>query len=65
MTTATVVRHATWYHNATPTVIDALALVRRPLWGHMRVCTSPGSDDLVAVPRGLVERITASLGSAA
>jgi hypothetical protein len=65
MATANVVRHAAWYHKSLPTFIDALALVRRQLWGHTLFCTSPGSDDLVEVPRVLVQRFTDALCYAA
>ena len=65
MATAHVIRHAAWYHKSLPTFIDALALVRRQLWGHTLFCTSPGSDDLVEVPRVLVQRFTDALCYAA
>ena len=65
MTAANFVRHAAWYHKATPTFIDALALVRRQLWGHMLFCTSSASYDVVEVPQVLVERFTDALCYAA
>ncbi len=65
MATANYVRHAAWYHKSLPTFIDALALVRRQLWGHTLFYTSPVSDDMVEVPRVLVERFTDALCYAA
>jgi DDE superfamily endonuclease len=61
MATANFVRQAAWYHKSLPTFIDALALVRRQLWGHTLLCTSPVSDDIVEVPRVLLERFTEAL----
>jgi DDE superfamily endonuclease len=65
MTATNSVRHAAWYHKATPTFIDALALVRRQLWGHLIFCTSPLCDDVIEVPRTLVDRFTDALCYAA
>jgi hypothetical protein len=65
MTSATVVRPAAWYHQSVPTFVDALALVRRHLWGHTLFCTSPVCDDMVEVPRVLVERLADALCYAA
>jgi len=65
MGTATHVRQAAWYHKTLPTFADALAVVRRQLWGHTLFCTSPTSDDVVEVPRVLVERLADALCYAA
>jgi len=65
MTTVNYVRQAAWYHKSLPTFIDALALVRRQVWGHTLFCTSPISDDMVEVPRVLVERLADTLCYAA
>ena len=65
LATVPFIRHAAWYHKSLPTFIDALALVRRQLWGHTLFCTSPASDDMVEVPRALVERFTDALCYAA
>jgi hypothetical protein len=65
MVTATHVRQAAWYHKALPTFTDALAVVRRQLWGHTLFCTSPVCDDMVEVPRILVERLADALCYAA
>ncbi len=65
MVTATHVRQAAWYQKPLPTFADALAVVRRQLWGHTLFCTSPTSDDVVEVPRLLVERLADALCYAA
>jgi hypothetical protein len=65
MVTAHVIRHAAWYHKPAPTFIDALALVRRHIWGHTLFCTSPRGDDMVEVPRALVQRFADALCYAA
>jgi uncharacterized membrane protein YjdF len=54
-TAASPVRQAAWYAKATPTFLDALALVRRHLWTHLTFHTSPFGGDTVKVPRVLVE----------
>lgn len=65
MVTAHHVRQAAWYQQSLPTFADALAVVRRPLWGHTLVCTSPPCDDVGEVPRLLVERLADALCYAA
>jgi hypothetical protein len=65
MGTAHPVRPAAWYHKSRPTVAAALAVVRRPLWGHTLCGTSPARDDVVAVPRLLGERRADALCDAA
>jgi hypothetical protein len=65
MLTANHVRQAAWYQKSLPTFADALALVRRQLWGHTLFCTSPLGDDMVEVPRVLVERLADALCYAA
>ena len=52
------VRTAAWYTKELPTFADALALVRRCLWGHGHFSTSSQSRDVVKVPRSLLERLT-------
>ena len=63
--TAATVRRAAWYHKELPTFSDALALMRRELWGQLAFCPSAGEADLVKVPRALVERFTDALCYAA
>jgi hypothetical protein len=63
--TAHFIRQAAWYHTPLPTFLDALALVRRQLWGHTLFRTSPRGDDLVKVPRALVARFADALCYAA
>lgn len=59
------VRRAAWYDKPLPTFVDALAEVRRALWMVQTFRTSPTADDLVQVPRSLVERLTDALCYAA
>jgi hypothetical protein len=59
------VRHAAWYAKATPTFVDALALVRRRLWPVASSCLSSGAPDLVQIPRAQLERLTDTLAFAA
>jgi len=59
------VRQAAWYPKPLPTFADALAVVRRHLWGQGAFCTSPGAGDVVEVPRLLLERLTDALCYAA
>ena len=49
------VHQAAWYAKGTPTFLDALALVRRSLWGQTTWCTSPTEHHVVEVPRPLVD----------
>jgi hypothetical protein len=53
--TASPVRQAAWYAKTTPTFLDAIALVRRHLWTHLTFHTSSRQDDMLKVPRSLVE----------
>ena len=62
---ATPVRQAAWYHKPLPTFSDALAVVRRHFWQHTLSCTSAGTDDIVKVPRTVVDRLTDALCYAA
>jgi DDE superfamily endonuclease len=51
-------RQTAWYAKTTPTFGDAVALVRRRLWTHLRFPTSPGTVDPAKVPRALLEHLT-------
>ncbi len=55
---AGVVRRTAWYDKSYPTFSDALALVRKELWAHSTFCGSLQEDEMVKVPRALVERLT-------
>jgi len=59
------VRRAAWYPKPRPTFADALALVRRQLWGQAAFCTSTRAGDVVEVPRAVVDRLTEALCYAA
>jgi hypothetical protein len=56
---------AAWDAKTTPTVSDALALVRRRWWTSGMFLTSPYAQDRVKVPRALVDHLTALLCYAA
>jgi hypothetical protein len=49
---------AAWYAKTMPTFSDALALVRRRWWTASIFLTSPCAQDLVKVPRALVDHLT-------
>ncbi len=59
------VRPAAWYPKHDPTFSDALALVRRSLWATTTFCMSPPGEDIVKVPRALVEHLSEMLCYAA
>jgi hypothetical protein len=50
------VRLTAWYANIHPPFAEAMALVRRPLWDHGRVATSPQEADMIKVPRAWFAR---------
>jgi len=54
-------RRAAWYPKPRPTFADALAAVRRELWAHEGVGTSPCEQEMVEVPRPFVERLANAL----
>ena len=55
-----IVRQTGWYDKTHPTFSDALALVRRELWGQEEAtfCGSLRNTDTVKVPRAFIERLT-------
>jgi hypothetical protein len=55
------IRQAAWYRKRVPTFADALAVVRREIWTHETFCMSAGDEEMVKVPRVLVERLTEAL----
>jgi len=59
------VRQAAWYPKHAPTFSDALALVRRSLWTRATFCMSPPAEDLIKVPRALVDHLSEMLCYAA
>jgi hypothetical protein len=60
-----VVRTAAWYAKEQPTFSDALALVRRCLWGSNHFQTSESETDMLKIPRSIFERLTDALCYAA
>jgi hypothetical protein len=58
---AAMTRQAAWYRKPRPTFADALALVRRELWRHEGFQTSACAEEVIKLPRALVERLTDAL----
>jgi hypothetical protein len=52
------VRTAPWYEKQTPTFADAIAIVRRCLWGSRHFSRPGNNSDVVKIPRSLLERLT-------
>jgi hypothetical protein len=52
------VRTAAWYAKKRPTFSDAMAIVRRCLWSSNHFSTSYTNNDVLKVPRSLLERLT-------
>ena len=52
------VRQAAWYCKPPASFADAMALVRYYLWAQAHFYTSPGTPDLVEIPRALLQRVT-------
>jgi len=59
------VRQTAWYPKPQPTFVDALALLRRELWGHQAFSLSAPTPDLIKVPRQFLEHLTTTLCYAA
>jgi hypothetical protein len=55
------IRHAAWYRKRHPTFADALALVRREVWQHRTFAMSLHDEEMVKVPRAIVECWTETL----
>ncbi|MFN0084696.1 MAG: transposase, partial [Blastocatellia bacterium] len=53
-----LVRTAAWYTKQEPTFSDAIALVRRCLWGSCHFQMSQFKTDIVEIPRSVFERLT-------
>jgi hypothetical protein len=51
-------RQTAWYTKATPTFVDALALLRRRLWAQLIVQTAPSSTESIQIPPVLLDRLT-------
>jgi hypothetical protein len=52
-----VARQAAWYTKATPTFVDALAIVRQRLWAQTIFQTPLPDTDPLKLPRALLERL--------
>lgn len=55
------IRQAAWYTKSHLTFSDALAWVRFELWPHTHFATSKSDDDLIEVPRALLDRFIDAL----
>ena len=60
-----VPRQAAWYTKDVPTFADTIALVRQHLWLVEGFWMSGAEQDMVKIPRALVERFTDALAYAA
>jgi hypothetical protein len=58
-------RQANWYRKAQPIFGDALALVRRDLWAHLRFALSDVDGDQVIISQALLDHLTETLCDAA
>jgi hypothetical protein len=56
--TAGTFRQVAWYRKIHPTFADALAVVRKELWGQGTFWESSQQSETVKVPRAFVERLT-------
>lgn len=59
------VRQAAWYRTSLPTVVDAMAIVRRHVWTSTHFYMSPVKVDMVEIPGTLLNRLTETLCYAA
>jgi DDE superfamily endonuclease len=59
------VRQAAWSRKSRPTVVDAMAIVRRHLWTSTHFDMSPVKADMVEIPCTLLNRLTETLCDAA
>ena len=55
------VRQAAWYVKVQPTFSDALASVRRELWGHALFCMCSVKTDVEKLPQAFMERFAETL----
>jgi hypothetical protein len=53
-----VIRRAAWYAKRESTFSDAIALLRRRLWGESYFSTSDSQSEMIKIPRSLLERLT-------
>src|ERR1044071_128828 len=52
------VRRAAWYAKTQVTFADAIAMVRRWIWSSCHFSTSSQAEEVVKIPRSLLERLT-------
>ena len=58
-------RQAAWYRKEVPTFADTIAFVRQQLWGVEGFWMSGAEQDMVKIPRAVLERFTDVLAYAA
>jgi hypothetical protein len=56
---------AAWYHKKLPTFSDALAAVRKEIWNQRNFCTSEKTEDMIQIPRRLLNELPSILCRAA
>jgi hypothetical protein len=54
---ASLTRQTAWYSKATPTFVDALALVRRRLWAQIIFQTQPSRTESIQIPCALLDHL--------
>jgi hypothetical protein len=54
-----------WYKKETPTFSDAIAAVRRLLWQNMHFSTSDNQEEMVNIPKPLLNHFQGILAHAA
>jgi hypothetical protein len=59
------IRQAAWYAKPLPTFADALAVVRRDLWPQLTIPLSVPDQDMVQIPRALLDHLAETLAYAA
>jgi hypothetical protein len=52
------VRVSAWYSKKQATFSDAIALVRRRLWSHVHFSMSGSENEVIKIPRALLDRLT-------
>lgn len=59
------VGQSAWYQKKRPTFSDALAAVRKQIWHQRNICTSEKTDDMIQIPKRLLDELTSILCRAA
>lgn len=59
------VQQTAWYHKKLPTFSDALATVRSQIWKERNFCMSHENEDMIKIPKRLLNELTSILCRAA